>query len=373
MSASSIRRKSSVSPTAAQQNKVVPGMTAPSRAKLFIKRALVRLIFFCSSACHRVKLHVFSHRRVLGFILVSVIFILFRLQPYTSPTRPIDVATSLVDFFARNKPRVKITALRGIRGPRADASKTRNGRRRAAVRAATKHAFSGYAAMAMGYDELQPVSGRGVNNFMPPAGFGGLTIFDSLDTLAITGLDQLLSAAGVWVEGFGSTGFGHVGEVGVFESVIRILGGLVGAWEITGREVFLSKAEQVGKVFVDCFLNPTNLPKTRVNVSSGVCSSYGFQGTVPAEVNLIMEWRAMARSSGGVFERALEAQRKIVNLLQHDASFGGLVPADLDIKPFEGSVIGRGYEASVGAPSGGFCVCSLTIPLATCSYLPWSD
>ena len=48
----------------------------------------------------------------------------------------------------------------------------------------------------MGYDELMPLSQRGVG------GLGGLgaTIVDSLDTAMIMDIDEVVSEAEVWVE-----------------------------------------------------------------------------------------------------------------------------------------------------------------------------
>jgi len=68
--------------------------------------------------------------------------------------------------------------------------------RQAKVKEAFIHAWSGYSKYAMGYDELMPLSQRGVD------GLGGLgaTIVDSLDTAMIMDIDEVVSEAGVWVE-----------------------------------------------------------------------------------------------------------------------------------------------------------------------------
>ncbi|KAH0985391.1 hypothetical protein GBA52_012568 [Prunus armeniaca] len=57
------------------------------------------------------------------------------------------------------------------------------------VKKAFIHAWSGYKKYAMGYDELMPVSKRGVD------GLGGLgaTVVDALDTAMIMGADEVVS------------------------------------------------------------------------------------------------------------------------------------------------------------------------------------
>ncbi|KAL0442527.1 UNVERIFIED_CONTAM: Mannosyl-oligosaccharide 1,2-alpha-mannosidase MNS3 [Sesamum latifolium] len=64
------------------------------------------------------------------------------------------------------------------------------------VKEAFIHAWSGYRNYAMGYDELMPLSHRGVD------GLGGLgaTIVDALDTAMIMGVDEVVHEAGSWIE-----------------------------------------------------------------------------------------------------------------------------------------------------------------------------
>ena len=73
--------------------------------------------------------------------------------------------------------------------------------------AAAKHAWRGYEAYAMGFDELMPMSGAGKNTF----GGLGTTVVDSLDTLWVLGLKDEFKTARNWVaekldfDRFGST------------------------------------------------------------------------------------------------------------------------------------------------------------------------
>ncbi|KAH0771977.1 hypothetical protein KY290_015958 [Solanum tuberosum] len=98
------------------------------------------------------------------------------------------------------------------------------------VKDAFIHAWSGYKAHAMGYDELMPLSHRGVN------GLGGLgaTIIDALDTAMIMGADEVVHEAGSWIEKHLPERIEGKGQVNLFETTIRLLGGLLSAYHLSG-------------------------------------------------------------------------------------------------------------------------------------------
>ncbi|CAM8890755.1 unnamed protein product [Rhodiola kirilowii] len=102
--------------------------------------------------------------------------------------------------------------------------------RQKSVKEAFIHAWSGYKTYAMGYDELLPVSQRGVD------GLGGLgaTVVDALDTAMIMGLDDIVDEAGSWVETYLSSRIDQKGQVNLFETTIRVVGGLLSAYHLSG-------------------------------------------------------------------------------------------------------------------------------------------
>ncbi|KAI5055411.1 hypothetical protein GOP47_0028932 [Adiantum capillus-veneris] len=95
---------------------------------------------------------------------------------------------------------------------------------------AFRHAWHGYKRYALGYDELKPVSHAGED------GLGGLgaTVVDALDTAIIMGLDDIVTEAGTWIEKELQTRIETKGQVNLFETTIRILGGLLSAYHLTG-------------------------------------------------------------------------------------------------------------------------------------------
>lgn len=131
--------------------------------------------------------------------------------------------------------------------------------RRIAVKRAVMHAWDGYAQQAWGFDELKPVSGKGTNSFA--AGLG-TTIVDSLSTLYLMGgLDGRYEKARDWVAN--KLDFSRVGRVIVFETVIRVLGGLLSMYHLSGDEMYARKAEELGARLASSFESPSGLPWPR--------------------------------------------------------------------------------------------------------------
>lgn len=172
--------------------------------------------------------------------------------------------------------------------------------RRRAVRDAVKHAWDAYVASAWGYDELQPVSRQGKDTFAPGL---GTTIVDSLSTLFLLGeadgLDGRYQKARDWVAY--SLDFSKVGRVIVFETVIRILGGLLSMFHLSGDRMYLHKAEELGARLAAGFDTPQGLPWPRCFLNEiGRCERNTQVGDslYLAELGSIqLEFRALAHHS----------------------------------------------------------------------------
>ena len=100
---------------------------------------------------------------------------------------------------------------------------------------AFKHAWEGYRKYAWGHDELRPIS-RSSSEW-----FGlGLTIIDSLDTMLLMNLHEEFQQARDWVAN--SLTFEKNVDVNLFETTIRVLGGLLSAYHLSQDDLFLKKA-----------------------------------------------------------------------------------------------------------------------------------
>ena len=93
----------------------------------------------------------------------------------------------------------------------------------------------------------------------------GLTIVDSLDTLYMVGLKDEFRRARDWVAK--SLDFSDKDkDVNLFETTIRVLGGLLSAYHLTGDPVFLDRSKDLGDRLLGAFSSPSGIPYSDVNL-----------------------------------------------------------------------------------------------------------
>ena len=109
-----------------------------------------------------------------------------------------------------------------------------NERQRAVVDA-FNHAWRGYRKHAWGRDHLKPIS-RTYQTWFDL----GLTLIDSLDTMLVMGLTEEFAEARDWVAN--SLQFTTDKDVNLFETTIRVLGGLLSTYHLSQDRIFLDKA-----------------------------------------------------------------------------------------------------------------------------------
>ncbi len=107
--------------------------------------------------------------------------------------------------------------------------------RQKAVVVAFKHAWTAYRQFAWGKDELKPVS-KSSNEWFNL----GLTLVDSLDTMWLMGLKDEFNEAKEWIQY--EMDIAQDKDVNLFETAIRVLGGLLSTYHLTGDTLFLDKA-----------------------------------------------------------------------------------------------------------------------------------
>eukprot|EP00004_Rigifila_ramosa_P014930 TRINITY_DN3437_c0_g1_i2.p1 TRINITY_DN3437_c0_g1~~TRINITY_DN3437_c0_g1_i2.p1 ORF type:complete len:620 (-),score=132.66 TRINITY_DN3437_c0_g1_i2:17-1600(-) len=212
--------------------------------------------------------------------------------------------------------------------------------RQSAVRAAMKHAWDGYKAHAWGHDELNSVSNT------PSDWMGmGLSIVDSLDTLFIMGLKDEFAEAREWVAN--SLDLSVPRSVSFFECTIRVLGGLIAAYEFSGDKMFLEKAQKVGDGLVRAFNSPTGIPYSTINLISGDASLPGWTGgsAILAEAGTVqLEFRALSRHT----QNPSYAQRaeRAMDVLDAHAPSDGLLP--IYVNPSSGALSGKVTLGAMG-------------------------
>ena len=156
------------------------------------------------------------------------------------------------------KPR-KIPKIQHEARQETEAEKTVRESRLAAIKEAMTHTWTGYREHAWLRDELRPVSGKSRDPFCGWAA----TLVDTLDTLWIMGLTDEFDEAAKAVNQIDFTTSTR-DDIPLFETTIRYLGGLLGAYDISNGKYrnLLDKAVELAEILLSAFDTPNRMPVT---------------------------------------------------------------------------------------------------------------
>ncbi|XP_041816194.1 endoplasmic reticulum mannosyl-oligosaccharide 1,2-alpha-mannosidase isoform X2 [Chelmon rostratus] len=189
-----------------------------------------------------------------------------------------------------------------------------------AVRDAFRHAWKGYKDYAWGHDELKPIS----KSFGEWFGLG-LTLIDSLDTMWIMGLKEEFAEAKNWVEK--ELSFNKNVDVNLFETTIRVLGGLLSTYHLTGDQLFLEKAKDLGSRLMPAFKTPSKIPFSDVNIGKGTAHPprWTSDSTLAEVTSIQLEFRELSRlTQEPQYQEVVNEVMKLVHKLPGKQD--GLVP-----------------------------------------------
>ncbi|ORY61002.1 glycosyl hydrolase family 47-domain-containing protein [Pseudomassariella vexata] len=129
------------------------------------------------------------------------------------------------------------------------------------VKAEMERAWTGYKTYAWMHDELSPVTKKSRDPFCGWAA----TLVDSLDTLWIMGMKDEFEEAVKAVANIDFTYSPQRAEIPVFETTIRYLGGLLGAYDVSGGKaggynILLDKAVELAEILMGVFDTPNRMP-----------------------------------------------------------------------------------------------------------------
>jgi len=197
----------------------------------------------------------------------------------------------------------------------------------ARVREEFLRSWKAYEQYAWGHDELRPLTKT------PRDWYGGqslmITPVDALDTLLLMGFnDEAEKAKSLIVA---QLSFDKDIEVKNFEITIRILGGLLSAYEMTGDERLLRLADDLGTRLLPVFNSPTGMPYMYVNLRSG--KTRGARSN-PAEIGtLLLEFGTLSKLTHKpvYFDKAKNA---VVQLYKRRSKIG-LVGEEIDVESGE--------------------------------------
>jgi len=146
------------------------------------------------------------------------------------------------------------------------------------------------------------------------------TMVDSLSTLWIMGLYSEFDEAKQWIGA--NLKFDGDAYVSFFEVNIRILGGLISAYDLSGDSVFLKKAVELGDIMFESFNSPDGFPHSKYNFAKRTgkyrrapvyVTSYGFvyensEFSVAEFGTLQLEFTALSERTGNPkYQKAVDA------------------------------------------------------------------
>src|SRR5215204_1997933 len=159
------------------------------------------------------------------------------------------------------------------------------------VKAEFLHAWNGYKKHAWGNDDLKPLS-KSFHNWYPEPLL--MTPVDALDTMYLMGLKPEADKTREYITA--NLKFDKDIYVQNFEITIRILGGLLSAYQITGDKKLLAMADDLGTRLLPVFDSPTGLPYKYVNLKTGKTKG---EVTNPAETGTLMiEFGTLSKLTG---------------------------------------------------------------------------
>jgi hypothetical protein len=182
------------------------------------------------------------------------------------------------------------------------------------VRAEFLHAWNGYKQFAWGHDDLKPLSKTYHDWYAEPL---LMTPVDALDTMILMGLKDEAAATREYIAR--NVSFDKNISVQNFEVTIRLLGGLLSSYEMSGDKRLLILAEDLGNRLLPAFNSPTGMPYRFVNLQTGKVRDAESN---PAETGtLLIEFGTLSKLTGKpVFYD--KAKRALVETFKRRSALG---------------------------------------------------
>jgi len=200
------------------------------------------------------------------------------------------------------------------------------------------HAWDGYKKYAWGNDDLKPLTKSYHNWYAEPM---LMTPVDALDTMYIMGFKKEADATRKYITE--NLKFDKNFDVQNFEITIRLLGGLLSNYQITGDKKLLAMAEDLGTRLLPVFDSPTGLPYRYVNLTTGKTRG---EVSNPAETGtLLIEFGTLSKLTGKpVFYD--KAKRALVETYKRRSPIG-LVGTNINVETGKWTNTGPTFTAAV--------------------------
>ncbi|KAH7326177.1 glycoside hydrolase family 47 protein [Stachybotrys elegans] len=207
--------------------------------------------------------------------------------------------------------------------------------------------WQAYKTYAWSKDELMPLSGRGRQTI----GGWSAQIVDALDILWILDLKddfrRAVERVAVidWAAGKGS-------NIDLFEVNIRYLGGLLGAYELSGEPVLLIKAIELGDVIYSAFDTPNRLPARWLDLRRAKKGTQISSHDMPIATagTFSLELTRLTQLTGDPkYYDAAERVKSFFHRFQNETAIPGLWPRTVNCR--DETINGNLYTLGPGADS----------------------
>lgn len=205
------------------------------------------------------------------------------------------------------------------------------------VKDAFRKGWKAYKDYAWGLDAVNPIAKKGHNWYSEPL---LMTPVDAYSTMCIMGLEDEKKEAKELI--FNNLNFDKDMEIQQFEIAIRIMGGLLSAYQLDGDPRFLELAEDLGKRMMPVFESPTGMPYRLVNLRTGEVKG---EITNPCEVgSMLLEYGMLSKLTGKP-EYYEKCKRGVQAVFDRRAPKTGLVGTNINVETGEWT----NPEAHIGA------------------------
>lgn len=191
------------------------------------------------------------------------------------------------------------------------------------VRQEFRHAWDGYKKYAWGHDAVKPLS-KSSHDWYAESLL--MSPVDALDTMILMGMNDEANTTREYV--VKNLSFNKDIYVKNFEITIRLLGGLLSSYQLTGDKRLLSLADDLGTRLLPAFESPTGIPYVDVNLKTGAVRG---DSTNPAEAGtLLLEFGTLSKLTGKQIYYD-KAKRALAAIYDRRSTIG-LVGSAIDVK-----------------------------------------
>jgi len=205
------------------------------------------------------------------------------------------------------------------------------------VKAEFLHAWNGYKKYAWGHDELKPLSKGWYDWYREPL------LITPVDAMVIMGLDQEREEAKKLI--FSTLNFDKDISVQHFEISIRVLGGLLSAYQLDGDKRFLELATDLANRMLPVFDSKTGMPFRYVNLKTGKTSG---ALTGPAEIGTyLLEYGTLSKLTGNpvYYDKAKKAMVELDRRSSRIGLVGTLIDVNTGVWLVKDAAIGSGKDS----------------------------